>query len=162
MPATAPSALDAKHSAFITRGVSVLVASRHADNRPVVNWACGCVDSGTGRITVFVHAATAEQLLRAVTDCGIVAAVFSEPATHETIQLKGNDAEVVEATEQDLAFIAACRDEFVGKLEGLGYSRAMARKLVGTDQQRVSGIQFTPTAVYDQTPGPHAGEPIRR
>lgn len=148
------------HRDFITRGLSILVASRDADNRPVLARACGCTMLDDGTTLVFVHGVRAAELLECVALTGAVAAVFSEPETHRTLQLKASGARVIRDCAQYETDLLAYRERFAGRLTTLGYSAAMARNLVGEDVADYAAVAFVPTAVFDQTPGPNAGAAI--
>jgi len=151
---------DAGLREFIAGGVSILVASCDRDRKPVVARACGCIAGTDGLVTILVPGVRAQVLLDAVTVTGAVAVVFSEPATHRSIQIKADGASVLLA---DPGWDAVCdryRRAFAGELERLGYSARMARRLVDDEAGQASGIRFTPAAIFDQTPGPRAGDPI--
>jgi len=154
------SVLDARHGEFITGGVSILVASRDAANRPVVCRASGCDTREDGRVDLFLNASRARQLLEAITGSGMIAAVFSEPPTHRTIQLKGDDAVVGKFDGARRPQLVACANAFAAALTKLGYPETMARELVYADPGEVAVVTFTPTHIFDQTPGPRAGEPM--
>jgi hypothetical protein len=145
---------------FLTQGLSILVASRDAANRPAVTRACGCAVLDDGTTLVFVHPKRAAQVLDCVSATGAVAAVFSEPETHRTVQLKSADARVVPDCRQYSALLADYREKFTARLAKLGYSKSMARKLAGDDHDEFAAIAFAPTAIFDQTPGPNAGAAI--
>ena len=82
--------------AFVTAGVSITAASRGRDNMPNLARATGCRVSPDGRrVTLFLAASQSGALLADIRDNGAVAVVFSEPSTHRTLQLKGDDATTV-------------------------------------------------------------------
>jgi len=145
---------------FIAGGVSILVASRDRDLKPVLARACGCIAGNDGSVSVFVPRQRAASLLDAVAVTGTIAVVFSEPSTHRTIQLKADDARVLRSVRGQDATCDRYRRLFARELERLGYSSVMAKSLVDDASGPVSGIRFTPASTYDQTPGPHAGEPL--
>jgi hypothetical protein len=154
---------DEAHAAFMESGVSVHVASRDPANVPSVARAVGCrVAPDRGRVTIFVSAAQAPELIRDLRASGKAAAVFSQPSTHRTIQIKGDDASVGALIEGDLARIAAYADALVRDLQALGYSEAFGRALVECDPADLVAVAFTPKAAFRQTPGPNAGAPLER
>lgn len=160
MPGPTESVLDSRYGAFIIQGVSILAASRDVGNRPNLCRACGCQVLEDRRVELFVNSGRAQQLLETVNISRTVAAVFSDPPTHRTIQLKGDDAETAAFDSRHRALLDAYADAFSATLVGLGYSESMARELVMTDPREVSVVRFTPTQIFDQTPGPGAGEPM--
>jgi len=152
--------LDAKLHTFIQGGVSILAASRSAGNAPCVSRATGCRVLPDGRLQIYLPTARSERLLEAIAASGAVAVVFSQPSSHKTIQVKASDAVVLDAARGDAAQLATYCDAFSAQLEGLGYGTAMAHALVQVSADDVSCVAFTPTSVFNQTPGPRAGEPL--
>jgi hypothetical protein len=156
--------LDEANAVFIQERVSVNVASRNADNIPSLTRALGCrVSPDRQRVTVFVSAAQSEALLRDLREHRAIAVVFSRPSTHQTLQLKGDDAVIGPLEAGDDAIVTAASASFVGELTRIGYterySQAVAAGLAaGPDAVSVT---FTPTAAFDQTPGPGAGQRLR-
>jgi hypothetical protein len=160
MPRSRDSLLDPQHADFISKGVSMIVASRDRANRPVLCRGCGCEALDDGRLRVFVDSARGGPLLDSVRTSKAVAAVFSEPATHRTIQFKGTDGTVASPEGDCTALLDAYRDAFASALLRLGYPEAMAQGLARIEPDRVRVVLFTPTTAFDQTPGPGAGEPV--
>ncbi len=153
--------LDAAHVAFIQGPVSVTVASRNAELVPDVVRGCGCrVSRNRRQVTVLIEPARASSLLDDVAANGLIAVVFSEPSTHKTIQLKGSDARVVPVTATDRAVVQRHRQEWSGDLAGIGYALDFATAVHG-GTGALAAIRFTPTAAFQQTPGPTAGQPLR-
>jgi hypothetical protein len=159
--ASSPVLLDEAHARLLQQAVSVSVSARDARNVPTLSRTLGCrVAADRRRVTVFVSASRAAALLRDLKDNGRIAVVFSRPSTHETIQLKGRDAEIGACTEEDLRLLSAARQAFVEELVGIGYSEAYARAVASAAPADMVPISFTPSAAYLQTPGPDAGRPL--
>ena len=155
--------LDAEHAAFIQGGVSVIVATRDASLVPEVVRASGCrVSRDRRRVTVLLDPTRAERLLADVAANGMLAVVFSQPSTHRTIQLKGSDAASGTAGRRDRALLDVQRRAWIDDLRQIGYSEEFAEALWGPLPQALAAISFTPTAAFQQTPGPSAGQPIGR
>ena len=156
-------AFDEAHAAFMQSGVSVHVASCDVANVPSVGRAFGCrIAPDRARVTVFVSTAQAPDLVRDLRASRRVAAVFSRPSTHETIQIKGDDAAVGALADGDLARITAYADALVRDLQALGFGEAFGRALVDFDPADLVAVAFTPQAAFRQTPGPNAGAPLER
>ena len=150
--------LDAELAAFIQGGVSVVVASRNAELVADVVRGCGCRVSRDRRsVTVLVEPNSAGTLLDDVAGNGAIAVVFSQPSTHRTIQLKGTDARLVAVTAADRAVAERHLGAWVDDLCRIGYTPAFADAVRG-HPQRLVAIRFTPTAAFQQTPGPGAGQ----
>jgi hypothetical protein len=161
---SAPSpAFDETHAAFMESGVSVHLASRGPANVPSVARALGCrIAPDRNRVTIFLSAAQASDLLADLRGSRMAAAVFSRPSTHQTIQIKGDDVTVDALADGDLARIAAYADALVRDLQALGYTEAFGRALVDFDPADLVAVAFTPKAAFRQTPGPNAGAPLER
>lgn len=154
--------LDVEHAAFMQSGVSVIVATRNASLDPEVVRAGGCrISRDRRRVTVLLDPTRAERLVADVAVNGMIAAVFSQPSTHRTIQLKGSDAVTARASRRDRALLATQRSAWIEDLLRIGYSRDFAGALWGPLPQSLVAVVFTPTAAFQQTPGPAAGQPLR-
>jgi hypothetical protein len=154
-------ALDAANAAFVQGPVSVIVASRSAELVPDVVRGCGCrVSRDRCRVTVLIEPGRASTLLDDLVANGMVAVVFSQPSTHRTIQLKGSDAAVVPVTAADRAAARRHLQEWSDDLRKIGFDAELAAAVHGNAGQLVA-IRFTPTAAFEQTPGPGAGQPLR-
>jgi hypothetical protein len=152
--------LDAGHAAFIQGPVSVIVASRNAELVTDMVRGCGCrVSHDRRQVTVLIEPGRASTLLDDVAANGMIAVVFSQPSTHKTIQLKGTDARVVPVTAADRAAAQRHLHDWSEDLGRIGYSAAFSAALHGGAGQ-LAAIRFTPTAAFQQTPGPGAGQPI--
>jgi hypothetical protein len=150
--------LDVGHAAFIQGGVSVVVASRNADLVADVVRGCGCrVSRNRREVTVLVEPSRAGTLLDDIAANGMIAVVFSQPSTHRTIQLKGSDARVVAVAAADRAVAARHLRAWTDDLCRIGYRADFADAVRGRPE-RIVAIRFTPTAAFQQTPGPGAGQ----
>jgi hypothetical protein len=155
--------LDAEHAAFIQGGVSVVVGARDTGNVPRLARAIGCrVADDRRRVTVYLSAFQAATLLAAIRAQGAIAVAFNQPSTHRAYQLKGTDAEVVPLDRADIERARAYIDAFVVDIALLGYAAQNGRALLWFDPSELTGVTFTPTAAFDQTPGPRAGVPVGR
>ncbi len=158
-PDPAPPILDADNAAFLQSGLSISVASRDAGHTASVAKAVACrVSADRRRLTVFMPAAAAAQVVADIRACGAIAVCFSEPMTHRTLQLKGVDAHAVPVAAEDAPLIRAQAEGVVGQLDALGYSATLARAVFPPTAEGVIAIAFTPTAGFAQTPGPQAGK----
>ncbi|RZI42724.1 hypothetical protein EGT07_12065 [Herbaspirillum sp. HC18] len=168
MPASAMTAdtepiIDSSHAEFLQRGVSIGIAACDRDAVPTLVRCTGCrVSADLRRVTLFVSATQAAPVLECIRDNGALAVVFSEPSTHRTVQLKGRNAEVRGLAEGDIQAVAAYRAAFARELGPLGYDELLINTLLSFPPADVVSIVFTPCEAYSQTPGPRAGEPLRR
>jgi hypothetical protein len=160
---TAPTVLDEAHAAFIQSGVSVVVASRDAHNTPTLVRAIACrVAPDRRRVTAFFAASQAAALVAALRATAAIAVVFSQPSTHRTIQLKGWDAAFVSLAPGDPERMAEQVELLVADLASFGYPERVVRAFLDYAPDDMVAAAFTPAEAYAQTPGPGAGERLRR
>ena len=156
-PTTTAAALDEELAAFIQSGVSIVVAGRNDDMVGDVIRGCGCrVSADRRRVTVLVDPIRSDALLDDITSNGMIAVVFSRPSTHRSIQLKGTDARRARVTAADQAAIDRSLAAWVAELVSIGYTAEFAAAVRGRPEWPVA-LTFTPTAGFQQTPGPDAG-----
>jgi hypothetical protein len=151
--------LDEAHAAFIQRRVAINVASCGAERVPSITRAIGCRVSPDRRtVTVFLSLPRSEQLLRDLRAGGAIAAVFTLPTTHETIQLKGQLATIEALEPDDRAAIRTYAASFIEELKLLGYREPFASAMMSAIEDEAVAVRFAPSAAFLQTPGPNAGQ----
>jgi len=154
----APVRLPDDLLALMRRGVSVIAGSRDAAMRPSIMRAVGSDLSADGRsVTLYLVRAQSRQLLQDIAATGHVAVVFSEPATHRTVQLKGSRATSRQAGPQDQAVLARYLASMEQEIARVGYPPEMTRAMLAHRLEDVVAVTFEPDEAYDQTPGPRAG-----
>lgn len=154
--------LGSRDTAFLSiEHLSILAASSGPDNIPSVARALGCrLSSDQRELTLFFSSAEASDLLTHVRRNGVIAAVFSLPATHESLQLKASHAVVKRIAKIDLKVVNSYRQAFVSHVEKLGYPRALIEALMDCEPDQLMAVTFTPSRAFSQTPGPNAGQAI--
>lgn len=155
--------LDAASAAFVEGGVSIGLGSRSIDNVPTLSFAVGCrVSADRRRVTVFVPASQSRVLLENIATTRQVAAVFSQPSTHRTLQIKADDASIAALGEDDLERIRRHLDDLEKDLASVGYEPSFTRTLFASDPADLVAVTFTASAAFESTPGPQAGMPLAR
>jgi Pyridoxamine 5'-phosphate oxidase len=153
--------LDPATAEFIAGTTSIAVATRDAQFMPAVGKALGCsVGADRCTVTVFVDR---EQSARVAADLAAgssIAVVFSYPATHQTVQIKGARAAVAPASAAQRVRARTQIDAIVEHLAVLGYDEQGLRMFFNFTPAALLAVTFAPTAVFAQTPGPRAGERI--
>jgi hypothetical protein len=156
-----PVQLDPDTAAFVTGVTTMSIATRDANLLPAVGKALGCAMGADRReLTVFI---AGEQSAAVATDIAAgspVAVVFSLPATHRTVQVKGARASIAPATASQKVRTRMHVDAIIEHLVPLGYAEAALRVYFSYDPETLLAVRFAPTAVFAQTPGPRAGERI--
>lgn len=141
--------------------LSILGASRGPDNIPFVARAVGCrFSSDLQQVTLFFPKADAREMLAHIADNGRLAAVFSLPSTHQSLQLKGSDARAARVVKADFALVNSYCRAFVDHLEKLGFARKAIESMLAVETHDLCAVTFTPSAAFSQTPGPNAGRAI--
>jgi len=153
--------LTQDHVAMIEGGVSVIVSSCDAHLTPSVMRAVGSqISSNGGHVTVYMCRSQSARLLQDVARSGRLAAVFSQPSTHRTVQLKTRTARLREATEDDMPALQRYLQGMENELTLVGFAAVYARAMLAHRLDDVVAIEFEPELAFDQTPGPKAGQPI--
>jgi hypothetical protein len=160
---TAPSSsdgplLDQARVVFLLGPVSISLASHDAAGVPSLARAFGCrVAEDRREVVVLVPTRTAESLLRDLAAGAPIAVVFSRPKTHETLQLKAPEARLEPLGPTDRQRMGASGSAFAAELIALGYAAAFSHALVAPSREDAVAVAFSPTLLFDQTPGPRAG-----
>ena len=157
-----PALLSDSTVAFIQREVAIDVASCSSDLRPSACRGFACrVSPDRQRLTIFVRRNEASQLLQDVLSRDVIAMVFCLPATESAIQIKGRQISLTAASEEDVAYVADYRQRFVDGIVQLGYQREFGMAHMATEASQLVALSFTPDVVFEQTPGPKAGQRMR-
>ena len=163
MVVTPTPLIGPEQAALIARRVSVIVGSRDAAHRPHVMRAVGRrVSDDLRQVTVFLPTAQGGALLADLRANGQIAVVFSEPSTHRTVQLKGDDARITPLAPDDPPHIERYLRDFADEIGQLGFTQDVADTLVVRRMDELVAVHFTPLAAFEQTPGPTAGQPLAR
>lgn len=158
------AAFDADHAAFLRREwISCAVAARDAGNRPSLAKAVAvrlCDDLNT--VEVFVDGERAAGVLRDLRAGSPIALVCSEPASHRSIQVKGERAEVLPVGPGDAEFVAARFEAVATHVVALSYPHDGIRAYFHYAPEHLAKITFVAGGAFGQTPGPGAGAPLGR
>ncbi len=151
--------IDNDNAAFIQTGVSISLAACAPGRRPSMSrgLACKLLDGGR-RIGIALRRSQSAEVLENIRLTGRVAVVFSQPTTNRTVQLKGVDACIEAFDPADQALIDQHIADFVPEVVALGTPADMVRALLAYTLDDMVMVVYTPSAGFDQTPGPKAGE----
>jgi hypothetical protein len=135
---------------------SIVAASR--DDRLVPSCtrvaALRC-NPGSDRVTIWVATGSSARFLADVRATATVAIVNLEPISHRTLQLKGRAIAVRPAPEQDRVEVEAQLRRYFEHLELVGLPVRLTDRFV---RWPATAIDVAVEEVFDQTPGPGAGE----
>jgi hypothetical protein len=156
--ANGEAALDADVSAFLGRGVAIIVATRDEQLRPEITRGWGPVPSPDGRsLRICLAAEPGSRTVENLACCRELAATFSLPSTYRSVQLKGTVQEHGEPTPADLAAAEAHVAQFVDEVVRMGIPPALAPRFA---EGPYIAVTIALRELYDQTPGARAGAPL--
>lgn len=155
--------LNADQAAFVQGAVSICAASHGVSLRPSVGRCTGCrVLDDLQRVTLLFAREQVRRFLDDIARCRTIAVTFSRPSTHQSIQLKGWDAEETPTQPGDLALVAQHIALFADEIAPIGFSREFVRAVFDAPADQLAAVSFTVSAAFVQTPGPAAGSRIVR
>ena len=153
--------LSAALRTFLKGPLAINVASHDAALLPSIARGYGCAVAADGKqITVFLSVRSARAVLEDLRSGAPIAAVFCLPSTHATLQFKSTSAKVPPLAHADREIMQAYAKAFHDEIASLGYDDPFAADLVAPASDDAVAVQFVPSAVFDQTPGPEAGRAL--
>lgn len=145
---------------YLRIGLSIHVGARTAQGTPLLNRALAIQVEADHRLSVLLPTPTADALLDALREVPLVAVVLCQPTTHQTIQVKGRDAQVARALPEAWAHRAEHKQRFVEEIRPFGFSEDFAAAWLDVGPDRLFTVTFTPSGAWNQSPGPGAGRPV--
>ncbi len=144
---------------FLDGGISVIVGTVDAEGVPSCCRGIA-VDSKDDfdTITVYLPAATAGETVANLATTRRIAVSLTEPLSHGSIQLKGVTRGVKLATNDTRDFVDNRLESFAEALGSFGLPRTVTRSL---NHWPAFAIEVSVEQLFDQTPGPKAGEALR-
>ena len=146
---------------FCTSGVSIVLASSEGVGRPVVGRGLACRIDDDGRMRIVLRRSSNRTLLQALEGGGRIAATFTQPTTHRSIQVKARGAAVAEPGIADGPAAVSQTLAFRRELVDVGYPDMFAAPYVAFEPHELVALDFLPEQAFVQTPGPSAGSPLR-
>lgn len=146
-------------AAFLESGLAIVVATRDESLQPdgAPAWAVRVLED-LRHVTVFVHAKSAPALLENLERHREIAIVLDKPSTHRACQIKGTLVSSRKAR-------AGERDEIVRQLElfrsDLGVIGIPEEMTIDWQAWPGVALEVSVSQVFEQTPGPGAGEPLK-
>ena len=144
---------------FLASGVSIVVATRDAALQPDGVAACAArVHDGGARLTVYCYVDAAAEMLLNLADHPAIALDFDLPTSHRACQVKGDCVGSRPAREDERGEVERQLGAFAADLEKLGVPRAA---FAGWKWWPCTALDVRVREIFEQTPGPGAGEPLR-
>ncbi len=149
--------VDEALAAFLVSPVMIIVGTSDARGRPEIGRAVDCrVLPGTG-IELVISAWQWPGTNANVRDTGRAAATISRPADYETFQVKGG-ARLRPAEAPDLELVRRYMAAITEVLDALGISPRLSAVWQTVEDAVI--LHLATEAVFVQTPGPRAGQPV--
>ena len=144
---------------FLQSGLSIVAATRDADLEPDGAAALAVrVHEDRAGLTVFFYQEAAERMLRNLKSHPQIALDLDLPTTHRACQVKGLYTSSRPALEEERPEIERQLESFAADLEAIGLPRTM---MTGWKSWPCTAIEVRNTELFEQTPGPGAGEPLK-
>ena len=153
----ANGAMTAEIAEFCESGISIVLASVTRERRPVPALGLGCSVGEDGLVRVTLSRTAWLPFLDAVAAGGRIAATFTRPQTHRSIQLKAPGGSVESIGPADADTARGQSDVFARELIDVGYSASFAAGYVLAGPGDLCVVAFRPDSAFVQTPGPGAG-----
>jgi hypothetical protein len=151
--------IDTELAAFLEEGVGIHIATRNEALQPNGARAVAVrVEPGGEHFEVFLSQAAAVRIVPDLESNGQAAVGFARPVDDRACQVKGVFVGMRDATEADKPAVLAQWDGFVASLEKIGIPRAATKTWLTWP---AVAIRLRATALFDQTPGPAAGAPLK-
>lgn len=159
-PTLANGVLTSELAGFCQSGLSIVLASCDGAGRPVVGRGLACAIDADGRVRVVYREPPNAALHRAIASGAPIAATFTRPSTHRSIQLKAPRAELARTTPPDGPSAMLQTRAFADELVRAGYSVRFATAYTRFEPHELAALAFLPESAFVQTPGPSAGSAL--
>lgn len=145
---------------FCESGVSIVIAASTREGFPVAGRAKACRILPDGRMRILLAGAFNAPLLAAFDQGSPIAATFSAPHNHRSIQVKALTVRHVTLEEGDHAEVHRQVKAFEDDLVFVHYTRKFSQHYTAYRPEETVAIEFSPVEAFVQTPGPGAGEQL--
>lgn len=140
-------------------GRTVLVGTADARNVPSCCRAVAIASKDDlATATVYIPLAASPQTLQNLATTKRLAVALSHPIDHCSIQLKGTTTEVRLATDEEAPFVRSRLEGVADVLDNAGVPRRFVRSAA---YWPAFAVTMRVDEIFEQTPGPHAGERLR-
>ncbi|HET7903650.1 MAG TPA: pyridoxamine 5'-phosphate oxidase family protein [Candidatus Eisenbacteria bacterium] len=144
---------------FIQAGLSISVATCDRALEPDGAYACAArVHEDRAHVTLYLYAEAGTRMLRNLRSHPEIAVLFERPTDHRACQVKGTFLSSRRARVGERAEVERQVDGFAAELEAIGIPRAM---IAGWKRWPCTALEIRVRELFEQTPGPGAGEPLQ-
>lgn len=138
----------------------IAVAALSFGRRPLVGKGVGFVFTD-GRLRITTRKPSNDKLIEAVLRGSPIAATFSRPTTHGSLQFKARSARLDEPDKDDYLAAERQRERFFSELIECAYPPGFTERYTAFAPHELIVVEFDPDETFDQTPGPAAGARLR-
>lgn len=143
---------------LLESGVAITAATADEQGRPHLAIAWGLrVHPDQSTVTLYLETARSAFTLADLRSTKRIAVTVAEPVSYRSVQLKGRQVLICDATEDDHAWVQRHREAFMVSTALVGESPVAVRNRWMEDVFRVD---FEVEQAFDQAPGPEAGKPL--
>lgn len=144
---------------FLESGVSIILAVVGLDGRAKAGRAVA-VRVAAGSVRVIYPVEGNASITRSAQAGGAIAATFSAPMSHRTIQLKAMSSRAEPIESEDHLCVERQIDAFAEVLRTIGFAPPFVKSFCNNRSASVCVLSFLPEAAFEQTPGPGAGREL--
>jgi hypothetical protein len=160
-----PLVLPEDTARFLQSGLSIIVGSADGDGNPSLGRALACrvtarADAAQSMVELFLVSQKALELLDDLRRPAPIAVAFTQPSTHRTLQIKAPRADLTPLQAGDLDWIDRSQRDFIADVNRImgGDQAELIRTALGAARDVDVRLVVWPTAWFEQTPGPRAGQ----
>lgn len=150
--------IDGSLAEFLQQGLGIHVGTRDARHQPNGARALALtVDADGAHLTVYLAKVAATRLLADLESNRQIAVSLGRPVDDRACQVKGVVTAIRAARAAERAVVTAQFEGFRDQLDAIGIPRVLTERWATWPAM---AIEFRATAVFEQTPGPGAGEAL--
>ena len=150
--------IDQQLAAFLHDGVGIHIGTRNERFEPNGARAISArVEDGGKHLVVYISAVAAKRVLPDLESNGLAAVVFARPRDERACQVKGTFVSWRPANAEERAVALTQWNAFLESLDFIGIPPAAAATWNNVADL---AIRLKVTAIFEQTPGAQAGQPI--
>ena len=144
---------------FVQQGVGIYIGTRNASLEPNGARAIAArVEPDGDHLTIYLADVAAARIVPDLESNGQAAVTFGRPVDERACQVKGTFVAARAARDDERPLLERQWDGFTRSLELIGVA-PVARS--AWPKWPATAITLKPTAVFEQTPGPAAGQQVR-
>jgi hypothetical protein len=145
---------------FIQSGISIIAGVVGPDGRAQGGRVLAVRVDADGGIRLMYTIEGNAPITASAQEGGPIAATFSAPLSHRTIQLKAGSSRAELFDPDDRISVDRQMDAFAGILRAIGFPPPFVKAFCDNRSGQIGVVSFLPEVAYDQTPGPGAGREL--